>query len=375
MTDVTGGLGRHGFVAWPTKEEAERSSYRRYPKPRDKEGPVKMMPASVAAAFTRAIAVADAYRGATSPNPPVGCVLLDAEGRMLALGAHRKAGERHAEAEALQICRQTGSLGAIRTVVVTLEPCNHWGRTPPCAEAILETSAKIVWIGARDPNPRVAGGGATRLAEAGIEVRDLAGSSADPAAATLFEACRDLIGPFAKRALTGRPWITVKQAMDPSGSMIPPPGRKTFTSAPALDLAHRLRKRADGILTGSGTILADDPHFTVRRVADHPGKRRALAILDRRGRVPASYLAAAEARGFAASVESDLETALDRLGRDGALEILVEAGPALTAAMLDADLWDEHVVIRSGSASGADQVTIIRPDGGSRQVELAAPPE
>ncbi len=319
-------------------------------------------PASVAEAFLRAIEAAEVHRGATAPNPPVGCVLLDARGHILAVGAHRRAGEPHAEAEALEVCRRAGTTRHIHTAVVTLEPCNHWGRTPPCAQAITRTPAEAVWIGARDPNPEVAGNGAGRLRAAGLDVHDLGTASRDSVAAGIAAACRGLIAPFAKRASTGRPWITVKQAIDAAGSMIPPPGRKTFTSPAALTFAHGLRKRADAVLTGSGTILADDPHFTVRHVADHPGKRRSLAILDRRGRVPPGYRAEAEARGFLVRPETDLEAALDGLGRDGALEILVEAGPALTASVLDGGLWDEHVVIRQGGASGTDEVAVQRRD-------------
>ena len=108
--------------------------------------------------------------------------------------------------------------------------------------------------------------------------------------------------------------------------MIPPPGRKTFTSEAALRYAHVLRKRADAILTGSGTVLADDPHFTVRRVPDHADRIRQLAILDRRGRISADRISAAASRKFDVFVAHDLPLALDRLGEAGALEVLVEAG-------------------------------------------------
>ena len=114
-----------------------------------------------------------------------------------------------------------------------------------------------------------------------------------PVATALTARCIELIAPFAKSAMTRRPWVTVKQALDACGSMIPPPGRKTFTSDAALRYAHMLRKRADAILTGSGTVLADDPEFTVRRVQDHADRVRQLAILDRRGRISADHLSAA----------------------------------------------------------------------------------
>ncbi len=303
--------------------------------------------ATIEAAFAQALTCAEAFRGATAPNPTVGCVLLDAEGRVLTVAAHPRAGQGHAEANALAAARENGSFERIHTAVVTLEPCNHWGRTPPCAEALLASPARTVWIGAMDPNPKVEGGGAARLSEDGREVRLL-----DPAS-PLGAVCADLIAPFAKRQLTGRPWVTVKQALDPAGSMIPRPGRTTFTSPAALTYAHRLRRRADAILTGSGTVLADNPAFTVRHVADHADKRRLLALLDRRQRVGDAWLQAAAARGFEPFRADSLEAALDELGSRGALEVLVEAGPALTTAVLESDLWDEHALIRKTAPNQA----------------------
>ena len=325
-------------------------------------------PLDLDAALRLAVAAAERFRGATAPNPPVGCCLLDAEGRVLALAAHRKAGTAHAEAGAIAAARAAGRAAAIHTVVVTLEPCNHHGRTPPCTEAILSTAARRVVVGAPDPNPGVAGGGAARLAGAGLAV-DMA--PAAPALAGAAEACARLIAPFAKRATTGRPFVTVKQALDPAGSMIPPPGARTFTSEAALRFAHALRRRADAILTGSGTVLADDPGFDVRRVPDHPERRRHLAVLDRRRRVPAAYLAAARGRNLSPIVSDDLASALDTLGEAGALEVLVEAGPALLASLDAAGLWDEWIVIRKGEGADADRAEIRGRDGGVETLALA----
>lgn len=314
---------------------------------------------AVADGFAEAVRLASEHVGATSPNPPVGCVLLDAEGRTLAAAAHRKAGTPHAEAAAIALSRDNGTFHRIHTVVVTLEPCNHTGRTPPCANAILETPARAIWIGAGDPNPLVAGGGAARLASAGLVVgfiQDLH----DDRSQVLAAAAERLIAPFAKRVQTGLPWVTVKQAIDRAGSMVPPAGRKTFTSDASLDLAHRLRRRADAILTGSGTVLADAPLFTVRRVPDFPGKRRQLVILDRRGRVDERYLLRAAERGFDPAIAGDLPEALARLGAAGALEVLVEAGPELTGVLLAGALWDEHVLIRQGPGTSSDDIIDIR---------------
>jgi diaminohydroxyphosphoribosylaminopyrimidine deaminase/5-amino-6-(5-phosphoribosylamino)uracil reductase len=327
--------------------------------PAGPDAPMAATSSSIVDAFRLAIAMGEARAGATAPNPPVGCVVLDALGQFLACEAHQKAGSPHAEAAAIEACRRAGVVDRIHTIVVTLEPCNHLGRTPPCVDAILATPAKAVWIGARDPNPRVAGGGAARLAALGLAVGFL-DQLEHLHAPELAQAARRMITPFAVWSRIGRPWLTLKQAIAADGGMIPPVTRKTFTSERSLVLAHRLRRRADAIITGSGTILADDPAFTVRHVPDHVGKRRRLAILDRRGRTPPDYVEAAKARGFDVGVHTDIPNVLAELGSAGVVEALVEAGPTLHAAFLDQDLWDERVTIRQSAVPGRpDTVDVL----------------
>jgi diaminohydroxyphosphoribosylaminopyrimidine deaminase / 5-amino-6-(5-phosphoribosylamino)uracil reductase len=306
--------------------------------------------ADILPAITLALAEAQKFEGATAPNPPVGCVLLGIDGAVLSVAAHQKAGTLHAEALAIKQCNNPDR---IHTVVVTLEPCNHTGRTGPCTEAILSTSAKNVWIGMSDPNPHVAGGGADRLRNAGLHVQFL--NEAD--APKLKKDLQRVIAPFTKRALYGLPWVTIKQAINTQGSMIPPTGQKTFTSQSSLILAHQLRRRSDAIITGSGTVLADDPHFTVRLVEDFVGKHRHLVLFDRRRRISQSYLDAATARGFKISFANDLLSTLKNLSEQGALEILVEAGPSLIQSFLESNLWDEHVLITKGDP---DQIQVIQ---------------
>ncbi len=313
----------------------------------------------ISSAFAQALDAAQAYVGATAPNPPVGCVLLDVDGEVLARAAHARAGAFHAEAAALAQARADGTTARIHTALVTLEPCSHTGRTGPCADALLTTPVRHVWIGAMDPHPRAPGAGAARLRAGGVAVREI-GALDQPGAAGLAAAAARLVAPFAKHARTGRPWVVVKTARDARGSMIPPPGAKTFTSDASLDHAHRLRREADAIITGSGCILADDPAFTVRRAPDHPGKRRALAILDRRRRVPRTYLDAAAARGLDAAVHDDVDAMLDALGAAGVLSALVEAGPTLRAAVLDRHLWDEEVVFTRALEPGAPDRVEVR---------------
>lgn len=315
----------------------------------------------VLTAFRQALQSAAQFSGATSPNPPVGCVLLDRDGKILAKAAHQKAGDLHAEALAIAHCQNSGTLARIHTVLVTLEPCNHTGRTPPCTDAILRTPAKTIWIGTRDPNRDVRGNGADRLAASGLNVRFI-DQLDHPDAAILALSAKRLIAPFAKHARTGLPWVTVKQAVNRAGNMIPETGQKTFTSQHSLTFAHLLRKRADAIVTGSGTILADQPEFTVRHVPDFDEKTRHLVIMDRRGRVNDSYLTNAHKAGFTARIETSLEHALQRLGQAGVIEVLIEAGPCFLDTMLASKLWNEHIEITQATdAKAQDTISFHYP--------------
>jgi diaminohydroxyphosphoribosylaminopyrimidine deaminase/5-amino-6-(5-phosphoribosylamino)uracil reductase len=252
---------------------------------------------------------------------------------------------------------------------VTLEPCSHTGRTPPCTQALLSTPVRAVWIGVLDPHPRAPGAGFAHLSEAGLKV-EMIGRLDLPEALDLQLGAERLIAPFAKLSRTGRPWVQIKTALDVHGGMIPPKGAKTFTSQDSLTHAHRLRRECEAIITGSGTILSDDPAFTVRHVADHLGRRRRLAILDRRGRTPRAYLDAANARGLDASVHTDLAELLDELGAAGVLTAMVEAGPTLRQAVLEADLWDEEIIFRRREPDGLPDTVEVR----LRDVDAACTP-
>nr|WP_306296494.1 dihydrofolate reductase family protein [Acidomonas methanolica] len=299
----------------------------------------------VALAFDSAIAEAARFMGATAPNPPVGCALLDDEGEILVTAAHHRAGTPHAEARALADAARLGVLHRARCAVVTLEPCNHTGRTPPCSEALRASPVREVWIGAADPH-HLAAGGAARLAErpGGMSVHFAAGH---PALAAQHESCRALIGPFASRVTRGRCRITVKQALDAQGSMSPPPGRTTFTDSGSLRLAHLLRRATDAIITGAGTVLADNPRFTVRHVPDYRDRApRLLALCDRRGRVPATWDAEMRSAGFHVLRVRDLADAPASLAAHGANWAMVEGGPALLEAVRAADMWDDWLTLR-----------------------------
>jgi diaminohydroxyphosphoribosylaminopyrimidine deaminase/5-amino-6-(5-phosphoribosylamino)uracil reductase len=302
-------------------------------------------------AVERSLNVSEETRGRTAPNPSVGACVLDREGKILSVAAHGGAGSLHAEALAIQQARQSGLLERAHQIVVTLEPCSHFGRTPPCVDAILETPIRQVFYGVRDPNPKVSGSGAEKLSAQGLRVQswsEIQLSDGSKMPASLIERARDLIRPFVKSVReNGALWITVKIARtSQKGSltetMIPPTGQKTFTSARQLAMAHRLRKRADALITGSGTVLADSPLFSVRHVMDHAlTRRKPLLILDRRRRVPREYLESASLRGFDPLVCSDWEEAIAFLQGRGLSEALLEAGPTLTQDCLERGLWDE----------------------------------
>lgn len=284
----------------------------------------------------RAIEEAELYLGATHPNPPVGALGLDANGRVLGVAAHQKAGEDHAEIALLKL---PGVRENIHTLVVTLEPCVHQGKTGPCVAAIVEAGISSVVVGTLDPNPKVMGKGTEYLEKAGIFIK----------VGVLQEECQALIRSFQKYISTGLPWVAVKRALwEKDHSMLPPSGKKTFSSPEALRYAHERRKRADAIFTASGTVLADDPLFTVRHVEDHPNKERFLVLFDRRKRVPFSWIERAKDLGFQVLWAKDWKEAMEYLAQKGVMEVLVEAGPTFSNFVFKEKLWDEKIDIVVG---------------------------
>jgi diaminohydroxyphosphoribosylaminopyrimidine deaminase/5-amino-6-(5-phosphoribosylamino)uracil reductase len=214
-----------------------------------------------------------ARRGYTTPNPMVGAVLVK-DGRVVGEGYHRRAGLPHAEIEAL---RQAGEQARGATLYVTLEPCSHWGRTPPCADALIEAGIRCVYAAMQDPNPQVAGKGFQKLREAGVEVH----------VGTLEEEARRLNEIFVKYHTTGMPFVTVKAAMSLDGKIATPTGdSRWITDEPARRVVHRLRARHDAIMVGIGTVLKDDPMLTVRLPLRKEPMRRLRVIVDSRLRCP-----------------------------------------------------------------------------------------
>jgi diaminohydroxyphosphoribosylaminopyrimidine deaminase/5-amino-6-(5-phosphoribosylamino)uracil reductase len=297
-----------------------------------------------------ALALRLGERGRTSPNPHVGAVLAR-QGEVIATGYHHRAGEAHAEIDAL---RKIGGRAEGATLYVTLEPCNHHGRTGPCAEALVASGVWRVVIGCEDRVPGH-GGGAERLREAGIHV-EVGARRAE---------CEALVADFYKRQLTGLPWVTLKAAVTLDGRMASSSGDSRWISNEASRKhAHRMRDRSDAVLVGVGTVLADDPALTVRHV---PGRDPQRVVVDSELHTPVGSrvlpawifhaedapaerreaLLAAGAQLIAvprAERGLDLHHVLRELARRDVVRLLVEGGPSLHGALLDAGLVDRVAV-------------------------------
>ncbi len=271
----------------------------------------------------RAMEVAATARLRTSPNPWVGCVLVTADGRTFE-GATEPPGQRHAERVALDTARAAGADVAGATAYVTLEPCNHHGRTPPCTDALVEAGVACVVMALDDPDPKVAGAGATRLQQAGIEV--VRGVLADDAA--------EQLAPYLHHRRTGRPFVVLKMATTLDGRIAAADGTSQWiTGIEARTAAHRLRAESDAIVVGAGTVRADDPSLTTRLV-EGPSPRRIVL-----GHAPAGAKVhpCTEWTG-------PLPELLDTLGAEGVLQVMVEGGARVAASFHSAGLVDRYVV-------------------------------
>ena len=286
-----------------------------------------------------AIDAGERVRGRTSPNPWVGAVLVPADGHASFTGATAPPGGPHAEIAAITAA---GGRAAGATLYVTLEPCAHHGRTPPCTEAIVAAGVRRVVVGMEDPDRQVTGAGIAALTGAGLEV--VVGVGAD--------AVTDQLAPYACHRLTGRPWVVLKLAATLDGRTAAPDGTSQWlTGEAARRDAHRLRSRSDAVLVGAGTVRTDDPALTVRLPPDDPdaltaGEQPLRVVL---GRVPSE----ANVRP-ALELEGDLGGALDELGRRGVIQLLVEGGPSVAHAFHAAGLVDRYVIYLAPALFGGD---------------------
>jgi diaminohydroxyphosphoribosylaminopyrimidine deaminase/5-amino-6-(5-phosphoribosylamino)uracil reductase len=290
------------------------------------------------AAMRRALALAVSEGVPNGPNPRVGCVLLAADGTELAAGAHRGAGTPHAEVDALTRL-EAADPGAARgaTAVVTLEPCNHTGRTGPCARALVDAGVARVVFAQSDPNP-LASGGSQTLRAAGIAVE--VGLLADEAAAV------NDAWTFAMTA--GRPMVTWKIAASLDGRSAAADGTSRWiTSEPARADVHRLRAFADAVMVGTGTVLADDPQLTARAGGSAgeplPRAQQPLRVVVGRRPLPASSRVLDEAAPTRLMATHDLAAVLADLHADGVRQVLLEGGPTLAGAFVAAGLVDRVV--------------------------------
>lgn len=282
-------------------------------------------------AMRQAMAFGASALGRTSPNPPVGAIVLDADGQLVGFGGTAPPGGPHAEIAALE---KAGERARGGTLVVTLEPCRHTGRTPPCTDAVLRAGIRRVVYAVDDPTEH-ASGGAVLLRAAGIDVHG--GVLAD-------EVARGALEPWLHAVRTGRPFVTWKYAATLDGRVAAIDGTSRWiTCAEARRDVHRLRGECDAILVGSGTVLADDPHLTVRDGEGKLAARQPLRVVsDRSGRTPSD----ARIRDSAAETlitSADPVPMLTALYERGVRSVLLEGGPTLAGAYVAADLVDRIV--------------------------------
>ncbi|HYG96190.1 MAG TPA: bifunctional diaminohydroxyphosphoribosylaminopyrimidine deaminase/5-amino-6-(5-phosphoribosylamino)uracil reductase RibD, partial [Solirubrobacterales bacterium] len=315
----------------------------------------------------RALDLAEGGRGRVSPNPLVGAV-IERDGRIIGEGFHAELGGLHAERAALADCRERGEDPAGATMHVTLEPCAHQGRQPPCVEAILAAGIGRVVIASDDPSEKAAGRGPGILREGGVEVEVASGAEATAASR--------LNQPFRKHARTGLPLVVLKMAMSLDGQTSTHPDDSPWISGPkSRELVHKWRSECDAIAVGIGTALADDPLLTARIDGARQPKR---VVFDSRARLPLDgqllqtldqgpvlvilapdapddRVVALRDAGAETIVAPDIESALRELGRREVTSLFLEGGQTLAAAFAASDLIDESRTFVAPMLLGFDE--------------------
>jgi diaminohydroxyphosphoribosylaminopyrimidine deaminase/5-amino-6-(5-phosphoribosylamino)uracil reductase len=317
--------------------------------------------------MARALQLARKGLMTTHPNPRVGCVITN-NGQVVGSGWHKKAGEAHAEINALRVAGDTTHGG---TAYVTLEPCSHSGRTPPCAEALISAKIARVVYAVGDPNPEVNGNGSHRLKQAGIEVQS-----------GLMAAEAEALNPgFLKRMRNGRPWVRVKLAQSLDGHIALANGSSQWISGPqARADVQNWRARSDVILTGIGTVLADDPSLNVRKSKD--ARQPTRVIVDSQWRMPVkARLLGLPGKVLIAGLNEkpvpdaltettaeclllpavegrvDMKAMLNELGGRGYNEVQVEAGATLCGSLIQQGLIDELLVYQAPIILGGGAIS------------------
>jgi len=307
--------------------------------------------------------------GKTSPNPAVGAVIVRKD-QIIAAGFHRKAGAPHAEVEALN--RLQGKARPGDTLYVTLEPCNHYGRTPPCTQAILEKGIRKVVVGMKDPNPRVKGKGCEYLSRQGVEI----------VTDVLEGECRRLNEWFVTYVTKGRPFVIAKTAMTLDGWTATSTGHSRWvTNERSREWVHRLRNQVDGILVGVGTVMADDPLLNTR-LKKGRGRDPVRIIVDTHLRIPVNARVLGHAKGSETLIavsedvpsrrlgrlerngvsfltcpkkegRIDLRALMDMLGKRSITSVLLEGGATLMGAMIRERLVDKFCIFKAPKILGA----------------------
>lgn len=341
---------------------------------------------SDSAVMQHALALAQQGFGAVEPNPMVGAVIVNDQRELIADGFHQKFGGPHAEIEAMQ---KAGGLCRGSTLFVTLEPCSHFGKTPPCADAVIQAGFKRVVVGCQDPAPHVAGRGLAKLRDAGISVE----------CGLLYAETEELIAPFRKQMLEHRPWVHAKWAMTLDGRIASRTGHSQWISGEESRAhVHWLRGRMDAIITGAGTVRADNPRLTARP----PGPRTPLrVVVDAAGtslsdtcrlfqtaretpvlacvsrRCNEDTITRLNDAGIEVLQTSSVEhvsliEVLDFLGQRQMTHVLLECGPGLLGAFQDQQLIDEvHVFVAPKLVGG---VAACPPVGGQGHDRIPALP-
>ncbi|HQX49468.1 MAG TPA: bifunctional diaminohydroxyphosphoribosylaminopyrimidine deaminase/5-amino-6-(5-phosphoribosylamino)uracil reductase RibD [Planctomycetaceae bacterium] len=326
--------------------------------------------------------------GFVESNPMVGAVVASPNGAIISVGWHERFGGPHAEINAI---RAAGSATVGSDLYVTLEPCSHFGKTPPCADAVIAAGFRRVFVGCQDPASHVAGQGLKKLRDAGIEVT-----------VGLCEAdARRLIAPFEMWVCNHRPWVHAKWAMTLDGRIASRTGHsKWISSAESRTVVHQLRGRMDAIITGAGTVRSDDPLLTARP----PGPRTPLRVVidaDGASLQSGTKLVSSLAEGPVIACVSeqipsgecdrlqslgvevfpcpadrvgriDIASVLNQLGRRGCTNVLTEAGPGILGSLFDSSLIDEVHVFIGARLVGGDRAST--PIGGTGREFLSAMP-
>lgn len=323
----------------------------------------------------QALGLAQRGLGQVWPNPAVGAVVIDVDGRIVGRGWTQPGGRPHAETEAL---RRAGDRAMGGTLYVSLEPCNHHGKTPPCTEAIIKAGISRVVAGCTDPDERVSGSGFMRLRDAGLAV------DTD----CLREEAKKLNTGFFRRIAEERPFVTLKLATTLDGKIATSTGESQWiTGDEARARAHMLRAENDAVLVGIGTVLADDPQLTCR-LPGYSGRQPVRLVLDSNARMPVDAAMLDDAHDVwlltgqgadTSALESrldkvigcptdrngrvDIGSALTLLAEEGITRIMVEGGGSVAASLLAANLVDTIVWARAGGVIGADGIGAVAPVG------------